>query len=233
MKRFITNIGFNFWASGNYTLSNNFYFHFKCLDWTIGYLIKTYGRDSVRYLVGYTDGCPDQYKSRLWALMIGLICDLHDLEEYLHYYAHTACFKTNIDSFGSDTKTFVKWQELRELCRLLNAEDVYNECKKMPAPRIVTDSNRELEKNDQRIQVFLIDIKDATDAHRNDPFCIITDSANESWDATAASGIKSIYAIRGFKGSSTTGIPLVCMTVCIYMFKDICIYMYTYIYTSI
>ena len=31
-KRFITNIGFNFWASGNYTLSNNYYFHFKCLE---------------------------------------------------------------------------------------------------------------------------------------------------------------------------------------------------------
>jgi hypothetical protein len=37
MKRFITNIGFNFLASGNYTSKNNFYLHFKCLEWTLHY----------------------------------------------------------------------------------------------------------------------------------------------------------------------------------------------------
>jgi hypothetical protein len=129
MKRFITNIGLNFWASGNYTLKNNFYFHLKCLEWTLHYLHNRFGKDAIKYLVGYTDGCPDQYKSRLWALMVGLLCDMFDLEEYLHEFAHTACFKTNIDSFCSDTKTYVKMGELRELFRLINAESVWNECK--------------------------------------------------------------------------------------------------------
>jgi hypothetical protein len=62
-KRFIRNIGFNFWGAGNYTLSNNYYFHFKCLEWAVKHLRNRFGNEEVEYLVGYTDGCPDQYKS--------------------------------------------------------------------------------------------------------------------------------------------------------------------------
>lgn len=98
----------------------------------------------------------------------------------------------------------------------------------MPPSREVTDANRELEKNDERHQVLLVDTKDATLAQRSDPFVIVTDSANETWDATPAKGISSIYAIRGFKGSSTTGTciyvhhQLGCMMMCIYAY--ICLY---------
>lgn len=106
-KRFLLNIGFNFWGSGNYSLSNNYYFHNKCLVRSIRYLKSRYGADSVKYLVGYTDGCPDQYKSRRNAVKVGRLCDEEGLEEYLHYFASTASFKTNVDAFGSDTKTYI------------------------------------------------------------------------------------------------------------------------------
>ena len=82
MKRFLKNIGFNFWASVNYSLSNNYYFHYKCLVWAIRFLKARFGEDTVKYLVGYTDGCPDQYKSRRNAVMVGTLCDEEGLEEY-------------------------------------------------------------------------------------------------------------------------------------------------------
>ena len=202
-KRFIHNIGFNYWASGNYTLSNNYYFHYVCLKWTIKYLIAKFGADAVRRLVGYTDGCPDQYKSRRNAIMVARVCDELGLDEYLHYFAPTASFKTNVDAFGGDTKTFIAKGERRENFRCKTAEDVYLECKNnMPQPRKVSDENRELENCDERIQVYLVDIKDATEDHLNDPFVIVTDSINDSWDSTELRGIKSVYALRGYKGGT-------------------------------
>lgn len=202
-KRFITNIGFNFWASGNYSLSNNYYFHNKCLIWSIRYLKSRFGEEAVKRMVGYTDGCPDQYKSRRNAVMVGRLCDEEGLEEYLHYFAPTASFKTNIDAFGSDTKTYIAKGERRETFRCLNAEDVFKQCRdSMPQPRIVSDANRELENCDERIQVYLVDIKDATDSHKADPYVIITNSAEESWDANEIKGIKSIFALKGVKGGT-------------------------------
>lgn len=70
----------------------------------------------------------------------------------------------------------------------------------MPQPRKVTDANRELENCDERHQVYLVDTKDATDEHRLHQNVIVTDSAEESWDSTNLPGIKSCYAIRGYKG---------------------------------
>jgi hypothetical protein len=200
-KRFIRNIGFNFWGAGNYTLSNNYYFHFKCLEWAVKHLRSRFGNEEVKYLVGYTDGCPDQYKSRLNALVVGEFCDKNDLEEYIHVFAPTARFKTNVDAFGSDTKTYIAVGERRETFRCPTAEDVYRQCKEMPQPRISTDLNRELETCDERIQVYLVDIKDANESHRQDPNVIITDSIEESWDASELKGIKSVYSLRGYKGS--------------------------------
>ena len=51
-----------------------------------------------------------------------------------------------------------------------------------------------------------MDIKDATDAHKADPFVIVTDSINKTWDASECKGIKSIYSIRGSKGQTKTGV---------------------------
>lgn len=202
-KRFITNIGFNFWASGNYSLSNNYYFHNKCLVWAIRYLKSTYGENMVKHLIGYTDGCPDQYKSRKNAVMVGRLCDEEGLDEYLHHFAPTASFKTNVDAFGSDTKSYIAAGERREVFRCNNAEDVFNECREnMPQPRIVSDSNRELESCDQRIQVYLVDVKDATAKHHADPYVIVTNSAEESWDATDIKGVKSIFALKGKRGNT-------------------------------
>ena len=39
-----------------------------------------------------------------------------------------------------------------------------------------------------------------------DPFIIVTDSINETWDASECKGIKSIYSIRGSKGQTKTGV---------------------------
>jgi hypothetical protein len=72
----------------------------------------------------------------------------------------------------------------------------------MPQPRKVSDANRELESCDERVQVYLVDVKDATEEHRNDPHVIITNSSEESWDATEINGIKSIYALRGKRGGT-------------------------------
>ena len=135
--------------------------------------------------------------------MVGRFCDEEGLEEYLHYFAPTASFKTNIDAFGSDTKTYIAKGERRETFRCLNAEDVFKQCRdSMPQPRIVSDANRELENCDERIQVYLVDIKDATDSHKADPYVIITNSAEESWDANEIKGIKSIFALKGVKGGT-------------------------------
>lgn len=202
VKRFLKNIGFNFWASANYSLSNNYYFHYKCLVWAIRYLKTRFGDDAVKYLVGYTDGCPDQYKSRRNAVMVGTLCDEEGLEEYLHHFAPTASFKTNVDAFGSDTKTYIATGERRETFRCTNAEEVFMQCRNMPPPRLASDSNRELESCDERIQVYLVDIKDATAAHHRDPYVIITNSADEAWDASDMKGIKSIYALKGKRGST-------------------------------
>ena len=200
-KRFIRNIGFNFWACGNYSLSNNYYFHYKCLAWAIEYLQRRFGKDAVKYMVGYTDGYPDQYKSRLDAIMVGDFCDAFGFEEYVHHFAPTASFKTNVDAFGSDTKTYIADGEKKEKFRCPTAEDVYKQCRDyMPQPRKVTDANRELENCDERHQVYLVDTKDATDEHRLHQNVIVTDSAEESWDSTNLPGIKSCYAIRGYKG---------------------------------
>ena len=203
IKRFITNIGFNFWASANYSLSNNYYFHNKCLIWAIRYLKTKFGQDAVKHLVGYTDGCPDQYKSRKNAVMVGRLCDEEGLDVYLHHFAPTASFKTIVDAFGSDTKTYIAAGERRETFRCRHAEDVFKECRDgMPQPRILSDTARELETCDQRIQVYLVDIKDATEEHHKDPNVIITNSAEEAWDATDIKGVKSIYALKGVKGGT-------------------------------
>jgi hypothetical protein len=200
-KRLISSIGFNYWASGNYTLSNNYYFHYKCLRWTIEYLTNRFGTEATKYLVGYTDGCPDQYKSRRNAIMVARLCDELGLEEYLHHFAPTASFKTNVDAFGGDTKSYITKGERRELFRCQTAEDMYLQCRDgMPQPRIVSDENRELENCDERIQVYLVDVKDATEGHINDPNVIVTNSVEESRDASELRGIKSIYALRGYKG---------------------------------
>ena len=201
-ERFIKNIGFNFWASSNYTLSNNYYFHYKCPQWAIEYLQRRFGKEEIKSLVGYTDGCPDQYKSRRNALIVGEFCDKNDLEEYIHVFAPTASFKTNVDAFGSDTKTYITVGERRETFRCPAAEDVYRQCKEMLQPRIATDLNRELENCDERIQAYLVDVKDATAMHHIDPNVIITNSVEESWDASELRGIKKIYALRGYKGGS-------------------------------
>ena len=70
----------------------------------------------------------------------------------------------------------------------------------MPQPRIATDINRELEMCDERVQVYLVDIKDATPSHIADPNVIVTNSIEETWDASEIRGIKSIYSLRGYKG---------------------------------
>ena len=116
-KRFIHNIGFNFWACGNYSLSNNYYFHYKCLAWAVKYLQRKFRVEAVKYMVGYTDGCPDQYKSRLNAIMVGGFCDKFGLEKYIHHSAPTASFKTNLDAFGSDSKTYIADGERKEKFR--------------------------------------------------------------------------------------------------------------------
>jgi hypothetical protein len=82
---------------------------------------------------------------------------------------------------------------------------VYNECNKMLPGSEVSDINRDLEKNDERYQILLIDTIDATEAHRNDRFVIITDSVNETWDATEEKGIKSVYSIKGTQHSTSVG----------------------------
>lgn len=137
--------------------------------------------------------------------MVSRLCDELGLEEYLHNFALTASFITNADAFGGDTKSYISKSERRELFRCQTAEDVYLQCRDgMPQPRIVSDENRELENCDQRIQVYLIQvrIKDATSAHLEDPNVIITNSAEESWDASDLRGIKSTYALRGYKGGT-------------------------------
>lgn len=58
----------------------------KCLQ-------NRFGNEVVNYLVGYTDGCPDQNKSRINALVVGEFCDKNDLEEYIHVFAPTASFR--------------------------------------------------------------------------------------------------------------------------------------------
>ena len=50
--------------------------------------------------------------------------------------------------------------------------------------------------------MYLVDIKDATEEHMNDENVIITNSAEESWDSSNLPGIKSCYALRGYKGGS-------------------------------
>ena len=120
--------------------------------------------------------------------MVGTLCDEEGLEEYLHHFAPTASFKTNVDAFGSDTKTYIATGERRETFRCTNAEEVFMQCRNMPPPRLVSDSNRELESCDERIQVYLVDIKDATAAHHRDPYVIITNSADEAWDASDMKG---------------------------------------------
>jgi hypothetical protein len=77
--------------------------------------------------------------------VVGEFCDKNDLEEYIHIFAPTASFMTNVDAFGSDTKTYIAVGERRETFRCPTAEDVYRQCKMMPQPRISTDLNRELE----------------------------------------------------------------------------------------
>lgn len=105
-----------------------------------------------------------------------------------------------MDAFGSDTKSYITTGERRETFRCPTAEDVYHQCKLMPQPRIATDMNRELEMCDERVQVYLVDIKDATPSHIADPNVIVTNSIEETWDASEIRGIKSIYSLRGYKG---------------------------------
>jgi hypothetical protein len=49
--------------------------------------------------------------------------------------------------------------------------------------------------------VYLVDVKDANESHRQDPNVIVTDSIEESWDASELRGIKSVYSLRGYRGS--------------------------------
>ena len=115
--------------------------------------------------------------------------------------APTARFKTNVGTFGSDTKAYLSG-EWKEKFRCPTAEDVYKQCRDlMPLPRDVTDENRELEKCDERHHAYLVDEKDASEDQRNNSNVIVTNSADESWDCTALVGIKRVDALRGYRGA--------------------------------
>ena len=200
-KRIITNIGFNIWASGNYTLKTNSYLHDKCLRFCFRYLRKKYGRELTQRLYGNTDGCGEQFKSCKNANYISRFCDEMDCDEYVHNFAVTSTFKVNIDAWGGDTKEYISTGERRENFRCHTCEKVYLQCKNhMPQPKIVCDEKKDLEHCESRVHVYCVDKKDATEAHYNDEFVIITDSVNESWDSTEVRGIKSSYCLRAKKG---------------------------------
>ena len=200
-KRIITNIGFNIWASGNYTLKTNSYLHGKCLRFCFGYLRKKYGRELTQRLYGNTDGCGEQFKSCKNANDISRFCDEMDCDEYVHNFAVTSTFKVNIDAWGGDTKEYISTGEKRENFRCHTCEKVYLQCKNhMPQPKIVSDCKKDLEHCESRIHVYCVDKKDATAAHYKDEFVIITDSVNESWDSSEVRGIKSSYCLRAKKG---------------------------------
>jgi hypothetical protein len=135
-KRVIKNIGFNFFASGNYTLKTNYYFHSKCLSWAFRYLREEFGYDATRELYGFTDGCGEQFKSKNNALDIARFCDNENVDRFVHTFAITANFKCNIDAFGSDTKTYISRGEKAETIRCESAEKVYVQCRDhMPQPQ--------------------------------------------------------------------------------------------------
>ena len=50
--------------------------------------------------------------------------------------------------------------------------------------------------------MYLVDVKDATAKHHADPYVIVTNSAEESWNATDIKGVKSIFALKGKRGNT-------------------------------
>ena len=154
-KRFIRNIGINFWACGNYSLSNNYYFHFKCLAWAVIYLNRRFRDEAVQYMVGYIDGCPDQYKSGLNAIMVGGFCDSFGLEEYIHHFAPTASFKTNTDAFGSDTKTYIADGERKEKFDVLQRRTSSSSIFKKLLQTLLQTSEMQM-KRKHHLKIFLL-----------------------------------------------------------------------------
>ena len=134
-KRIQSNDSWHYWGkSEEGKLKSNVYFHNKCLEDVVTHYrdILTSQCLHLRRIIFLSDGCAEQYKSRLTssliaytvfkppsiigfsritclrknALYLSKICNKLDVDEFIHTYAPTACFKCCCDSARKDIKYF-------------------------------------------------------------------------------------------------------------------------------
>lgn len=198
LRRVMENDVWHFWGEETKgKLTNDNYFHTKCLDHTIQHYKNNVCLPFTRVVVN-SDGCPTQYKLRkncyaLWQLAVKYAVWME------HTFAPTATFKTAVDGAGNDTKQLIRKQERWETdgCRAVTARDVFEILKLRMAQTTSRDEHTcALGSFTARHHRFLVDAhsKQPGDIEASD--IIVTDYALERWDCDTLKGIQSVYAIR-------------------------------------
>jgi len=201
VKTITTNDAFHCWGkNAEGELKSNVHFHNHCLDFIITHYKRLFAAKGkiLKRVDNLSDGCGEQYKSRKNAYHLSTLCKRHSLDEVVHTFAPTSCFKCCCDSAGDDTKIFIREGEKNEAFRCQDAYDVYKVCRdKMLQPGPISDEKKHLMGIDSRSHVYLVDAKRASGVDIADPNIILTNYAVEEINAKEIPGIQSIHQIRG------------------------------------
>ena len=92
----------------------------------------------------FSNGCPEQFKSRHSAFELIFLCVECNINEYVHTFTPTVQFKCACDSCGNDNKQWLRQEELSGNIRENSAWLAFQALKQMPLPqqRIRNFSNR-------------------------------------------------------------------------------------------
>jgi hypothetical protein len=135
------NDSWHFWGEVNkQSCPSNYVFHNTCLRTLYKYYSMMYpGR--FKDIIDYSDGCPEQYKSKYASYEMTYICRDLGIDSYFKCYPPTAQFKGPSDSSGNDTKIKLSRMENAGTVRCTNAWDCFLALEKFMPPPINHDND--------------------------------------------------------------------------------------------
>jgi hypothetical protein len=207
MHRIQENESHCFWgekAKGE--IDTNYHFYNACLERVIQHYKDRFAQagKQLRNVFVLTDGCAAQFKSRKNAWHIKNMAELFDLDNFIHTYAPTSCFKCCCDNEGGCNKRCLDWLELTCQIRANTAFLCFKALvEKQPKLSRLHDDQRKLMTITSRTHYFVIDAKWREHAlYAGVENIVFTNFEAEEVNATKVVGIKSLYQLRSDKSGT-------------------------------
>ena len=192
------NESFHFWGEVNkQSPASNYVFYNTCVI-KIFEIFQTRFPDRFLRGCGFSDGCPEQFKSRHSAFEMTFLCVECNLSEYVHTFAPTAQFKCACDSCGNDNKQWLRQEELSGNIRASSAWLAFVALKQMPSPQQRNRNSSLRFQISARHQYFVAYEVSLTSEMRADPNVVVIRPPNGDKDNDSIPGIRSIYQLRTF-----------------------------------